>query len=142
MTGMRLDIGRDKRGVTWINDTYNANPESVKAALQVLQNQAGQRKIAVLGDMYELGRYEQEGHQEVGQKAVQLGIDYLVAVGNLGKIIAEKAKTLEGHTVITWAEDNKQAIAHLEQLLQQGDVVLVKGSRGMAMEEIIEKFMG
>ena len=142
MTGMRLDIGRDKRGVTWINDTYNANPESVKAALQVLQNQAGQRKIAVLGDMYELGRYEQEGHQEVGQKAVKLGIDYLVAVGNLGKIIAEKAKTLEGHTVITWAEDNKQAIAHLEQLLQQGDVVLVKGSRGMAMEEIIEKFMG
>lgn len=142
MTGMRLDIKQNKQGVTLINDTYNANPQSVKAALQVLKNQTGQRKIAVLGDMYELGKYEQEGHQEVAQEAVRLGIDHLVAVGSLGKIIAEKAEMLAGNTLVTWAEDNRQAIACLEQLLQPGDVVLVKGSRGMAMEEIVEKFMG
>ena len=142
MTGMRLDIKMNEQGITWINDTYNANPQSVKAALQVLKNQAGQRKIAVLGDMYELGKYEQEGHQEVGLEAVKLGLEHLVAVGSLGRIIAEKAELMKGHTVVTWVKDNKQAIAYLEQLLQAGDVVLVKGSRGMAMEEIIENFMG
>lgn len=142
MTGMRLDIKQSDAQITWINDTYNANPASVKAALQVLQKQSGKRKIAVLGDMYELGKYEQLGHQEVGEEAVHLGIDYLLAVGSLGKLIAEQAEKIVGTTKVAWVENNSQAIAYLRQLLQPEDVVLVKGSRGMAMEEIVEKFMG
>lgn len=142
LTGMRLDIQQDKQGITWINDAYNANPESVKAALQVLMGQPGQRKIAVLGDMYELGCYEQPGHQEVGQAAAISGIEQLVAVGQLGRIIAEAATNQPGQMNVRWAEDNQQAIDLLQVLLKPGDVVLVKGSRGMAMEEIVEKFMG
>ena len=140
LTGMRLDIQVTAQGVTVINDTYNANPDSMKSALAVLMQRKGNRKVAVLGDMYELGKYEAESHREVGQAAALQQVDYVVAVGRLGRLIGEAAQ--EAGCQVDWAEENQQALLYLQQYLQPGDVVLVKGSRGMQMEQIVQNLMG
>lgn len=140
LTGMRLDTTVSKDGITIINDAYNANPDSMKSALSVLMNRKGNRKVAVLGDMYELGRYEEESHREVGVAAADMKVDYVVAVGKLGKLIGDEAS--KRGVQVDWADDNQKAIEYLVKYLNSGDVMLVKGSRGMQMEEIVQKFMG
>lgn len=140
LTGMRLDVMVTANGVTIINDAYNANPDSMKSAISVLVQRKGKRKVAVLGDMYELGKYELESHREVGLAAAEQQVDYLIVVGLLGKQIGEAANA--AGCQVDWAENNEEAIQHLQQYLQPGDVVLVKGSRGMKMEQIVQKFMG
>lgn len=140
LTGMRLDITVSDTGVTVINDAYNANPDSMRSALEVLMQRTGGRKVAVLGDMYELGRYEAESHREVGRAAAELQVDYVVAVGELGRMIGEAAK--ENGCMVDWANNNEEAIQLLKQYLCSGDVVLVKGSRGMKMEQIVQNLMG
>lgn len=140
LTGMRLDITVSDTGVTVINDAYNANPDSMKSALAVLMQRKGNRKIAVLGDMYELGKYEEESHREVGRAAAEQEVDYLIAVGSLGRLIGESAK--EAGCRVALAETNEQAVQILQQYVASGDVVLVKGSRGMQMEQIVQNLMG
>lgn len=140
LTGMRLDLLCNADGITIINDAYNANPDSMKSAIAVLMKKKGKRKIAVLGDMYELGCYEEESHREVGLAAAEQQVDYVIAVGQLGKLIGEAAQ--KAGCIVDWAEDNIQAIEFLQQYVQSGDVVLVKGSRGMKMEQIVQKLMG
>lgn len=140
LTGMRLDIMVSDTGVTVINDAYNANPDSMKSALAVLMQRKGNRKIAVLGDMYELGKYEEESHREVGRAAAEQKVDYLIAVGSLGRLIGESAK--EAGCRVALAETNEQAVQILQQYVASGDVVLVKGSRGMQMEQIVQNLMG
>jgi UDP-N-acetylmuramoyl-tripeptide--D-alanyl-D-alanine ligase len=138
LTGMRLDV-INCGGLKIINDTYNASPASTKAALQTLADLAGERrKIAVLGNMLELGPRALEGHREIGETAAVLNLAGLVAVGDLAAAIydgaigagfpAEKAYQ---------CLDNSEAAGVLKKLLQAGDVVLVKGSRGMKMEQIV-----
>jgi UDP-N-acetylmuramoyl-tripeptide--D-alanyl-D-alanine ligase len=119
-----------------LDDTYNSSPASCIAALNLLEELEG-HKIAVLGDMYELGDYEQEAHRLVGQRARQV-VDVLVAVGHLGRTIGEEA--LEAGMApdrVYLAETNAEAIDLLQTLIQSGDRILIKGSRGMAMEEIV-----
>ena len=140
LTGMRLAMTVSAQGVKIINDAYNANPDSMKSALGVLVQQKGDRKIAVLGDMYELGCYEEESHKEVGTAVAAQKIDYLIAVGALGKLIGEAAQVAGCH--VDWAENNEQAITLLRQYVHADDVVLVKGSRGMQMEQIVQNMMG
>lgn len=140
LTGMRLDIQVTHTSVTVINDAYNANPDSMKSAIAVLMQRKGNRKIAVLGDMYELGKYETESHREVGRAAALQQVDYVIAVGRLGRLIGEAAQ--EAGCRVDWAEQNEQALIYLQQYLQSGDVVLVKGSRGMQMEQIVQNLMG
>ena len=140
LTGMRLDITVSDAGVVVINDAYNANPDSMKSALAVLMQRKGNRKIAVLGDMYELGKYEEESHREVGRAAAEQKVDYLIAVGGLGRLIGEAAR--EAGCAVALAETNDQAIQILKQYVASGDVVLVKGSRGMQMEQIVQNLMG
>ena len=140
LTGMRLDITVSDAGVVVINDAYNANPDSMKSALAVLMQRKGNRKIAVLGDMYELGKYEEESHREVGRAAAEQKVDYLIAVGGLGRLIGEAAR--EAGCSVALAETNDQAIQILKQYVASGDVVLVKGSRGMQMEQIVQNLMG
>lgn len=120
-------------GVTVIDDSYNASPDSMKSALSVLESRnVSGKKIAVLADMLELGSYAEEGHRSVGQFAAQHGVTDLIAVGELARHIAagygSSAKL---------AADNTEAIAMLKELLSPGDAVLVKGSRGMHTEEIV-----
>ncbi|MEG6521883.1 UDP-N-acetylmuramoyl-tripeptide--D-alanyl-D-alanine ligase [Desulfotomaculum sp. 1211_IL3151] len=141
LTHSRLEI-LQRRGLTIINDTYNANPSSTKAALRVLAETAKGRKIAVLGNMYELGNMEQSGHFEVGETAAAIPVDYLVTVGNLAEWVARGA--LAGGLAqekIYPCEENARAVEVLGGLARAGDTILIKGSRGMHMEEIVKAMM-
>jgi len=133
---LRLVAVPGPRGSTILDDTYNSSPISALAALNLLAELEG-RKIAVLGDMLELGDYEQEGHEKVGMRALEVA-DVLIAVGRLGRII--------GETALRWGmspdqvyivENNAEAIALLENKVLPNDVILVKGSRALKMEEIV-----
>ena len=123
---------------TIIDDTYNANPTSTLAALNLLEELEG-RRVAVLGDMLELGAYQERGHRLVGHRAAEV-VARLVTVGPRARIIAEGARAagLE-HGAILEVDDNALAVDALGQLVAPGDIILVKGSRAMRMEEIVEK---
>lgn len=139
LTGMRLEIIETGR-LKIINDAYNASPASVKAALQTLIELAGKRRtVALLGNMLELGPRSAEGHREVGETAARLKLDCLVTVGDLAAAASEGAidAGLDVERVFH-CDDNSGAIKILKGLLQDGDVVLVKGSRGMKMEQIVQ----
>lgn len=124
------------RSTTILDDTYNAGPLSTTAALEFLGTLGG-RAVAVLGDMLELGAEEEEGHRQVGRKAAQT-VAKLIAVGPRARIIAEEARAngMSHHDIHT-AKNHEEALAYLKDLLTPGDYVLVKGSRGMAMETIV-----
>jgi UDP-N-acetylmuramoyl-tripeptide--D-alanyl-D-alanine ligase len=123
-------------GSTLLDDTYNASPMSTIAALNLLDDLSG-RRIAVLGDMAELGDQEEEGHRRVGCRAADT-VDLLITVGPRAHMIADEARDCGlAPEAVTEVETNDQAIEHLRQMVQPGDIVLVKGSRSMAMEEIV-----
>ena len=118
-----------------LDDTYNATPESTMAALDILNEVKGLH-IAVLGDMLELGEYEQQGHEQVGKHAAAK-VDILIAVGPRSKNMVEAAiqAGLSAGSVF-WFEDALQALDPLKKYLKEGTVALVKGSHGMRMERI------
>jgi UDP-N-acetylmuramoyl-tripeptide--D-alanyl-D-alanine ligase len=121
---------------TILDDTYNASPASSLAALDFLASMNG-HKIAVLGDMRELGAMEKPGHQIVGERVAQVA-DILIAVGARGKWIGEAARDAGMIAEkIFFAENNARAIEIVREIARAGDVILVKGSRGVAMEEIV-----
>ena len=132
----RLTVKRGMKGCTIIDDTYNASPASTLAALDLLSELKG-RKIAVLGDMLELGSFEVEGHRQVGRRAAEV-VDKLMVVG-------ERARTIGGEALrcglkrVHFVNSNDEAAGRLQECLGPGDYVLVKGSRGMAMEQIVDR---
>ena len=119
-------------GITVIDDTYNASPDSMKAAMDLLVSMEGKRKIAVLGDMYELGKETETFHRQVGEYARKLGIDCLYGVGEIAENIVEGFGP-RGKYYLKKSEFIKDG----EDRISHGDVVLFKGSRGMAMEELV-----
>jgi len=123
----RWDVINRPDGVKIINDTYNANPQSMTAALKVLAWLSG-RKIAVLGDMFELGKRTKPAHQKIGQLSRKLGVDILMSIGNLSKPM------MADHHFA----GKPAAIKKLKQLIKPGDRILVKASRGMKLEDIVE----
>jgi UDP-N-acetylmuramoyl-tripeptide--D-alanyl-D-alanine ligase len=133
---LRLITVPAEKGATILDDTYNASPASSLAALNLLAELDG-RKLAVLGDMLELGEEEWRGHQIVGGRAAQI-VDVLIAVGARGKWIGQAARDagLAAERVF-FAADNPQAIGILREVTRAGDLILIKGSRGMQMEEIV-----
>jgi UDP-N-acetylmuramoyl-tripeptide--D-alanyl-D-alanine ligase len=135
---LRLLVVPGLRGSTILDDTYNASPASTIAALNLVEELDG-RKIAVLGDMLELGVYEEEGHRKVGRRAMDV-VAVLITVGERGRLIAEEALAcgMEGDKVFV-QEDNDSAVACLRGIIAPGDIILVKGSRGMKMEEIVNE---
>lgn len=139
LTGMRLAVF-DCGGLTIINDAYNANPASARAALSTQFDLAGaRRRLAVLGGMFELGARAAAGHREVGEEAAALAVDGLVTVGDLAIGIADGARKAGLPPArIFHCAGNEEAAGVLGELLREGDVVLVKGSRGMRMEEIVD----
>ena len=133
---IRLVAVPGPRGSTLLDDTYNSSPASAIAALNLLAELEG-RKIAVLGDMLELGSYEEEGHKLVGRRAMDV-VELLVAVGPRGRILGQEALSLgmkPDHVYL--CESNQAAIEYLHETIRPGDCVLVKGSRGIKMEEIV-----
>ena len=135
-TQLRLAAVSTKSGALLLDDTYNASPDSVMAALNLLDELQG-NKCAVLGDMLELGFYEQQGHEMVGVRAAQV-VKRLVTVGERAKTIALSAKRSGlSSSVITSVDSTEDAINALKGTLHQNDVVLIKGSHGLHMEEIV-----
>lgn len=134
---LRLIVESGINGSTLIDDSYNASPASTLAALNLLTELEG-RKVAVLGDMRELGTYSEEGHRLVGRRAADV-VEVLVAVGALGSIIGQEALALgKDPKSVFIAPTNDEAVQQLTSVLRPGDVVLIKGSRGMQMETIVE----
>lgn len=140
LSPMRMHI-QSLHGATFINDAYNANPASMRAALDALvQYAAGARTIAVLGDMLELGRIAEEAHRDIGRHVRRLRVDALVTVGPLARLIAEAAvgEGMDASKVFPCGS-TAEAARCLREILCAGDVVLVKGSRGVRMEQVISE---
>ncbi len=122
---------------TLIDDCYNANPGSMKSALDLLAY-ATQRKVAVMGDMFELGEHENVLHEETGAYAAQKGIDVIVCIGNLSKHMEKGAKAVGQQSQVYYFADKQSFLDEANQILQQGDAVLLKASHGMHFEELLE----
>lgn len=139
----RLNIINLEEGGAVINDTYNANPVSMMAALEVGKTLARKgRTVAVLGDMLELGAYEVSGHWEVGKRAAELGIDLLVAVGERSRDIARGAVEAGMDPASVKHFNKKQdSLTWLKENINKEDVVLFKASRGMQLETLLEQWM-
>jgi UDP-N-acetylmuramoyl-tripeptide--D-alanyl-D-alanine ligase len=135
-TQLRLAAVRSTSGALILDDTYNASPQSTLAALNLLEELEG-RKVAVLGDMLELGPYEDEGHEMVGLRAAEV-VDELVCLGKRARRIASAAQQagLPSSSVVE-LDEAQQVIEYLQPRLQASDVVLVKGSHGMRMDRIV-----
>jgi UDP-N-acetylmuramoyl-tripeptide--D-alanyl-D-alanine ligase len=140
---LRMEIVRLKGGVTMINDAYNANPKSMESALQVLCEVRGKgRAIAVLGDMLELGDFSVKAHQRVGEKVGELSIDFLLALGEEAPVVVESAirQGLDPERARV-VESHSEAVSMLRNMVREGDWILVKGSRRMAMEKVAAGLM-
>jgi len=135
-TQLRLVAVAGPEGSLILDDTYNASPESVVAALNLLNELEG-RRVAVLGDMLELGSYEETGHRLVGRRAREVA-DLLVTVGVRARLIADEAREagLPADAVVE-LDDSEQALAFLRLNIRRGDVVLLKGSRGVKLDRIV-----
>jgi UDP-N-acetylmuramoyl-tripeptide--D-alanyl-D-alanine ligase len=139
LTKARLQI-KEIHGVQFIDDSYNANPDSMKAALRTLvELDADGKRIAVLGEMRELGDESERGHLEVGETAAALRIDYLIAIGKVAAAIARAAERagLEKTRAVT---STSEAVEILAEIAEPGDLVLIKGSRAARTERVMEEF--
>jgi UDP-N-acetylmuramoyl-tripeptide--D-alanyl-D-alanine ligase len=141
----RMELHERSDGVVVLNDAYNANPASMIAAIDTLSDIAGRRSgrgVAVLGEMLELGHEAAHAHRDVGVYAAAAGVDVLVTVGEQAALIARGATGSPGWaglTVETAGRD--QALAWVRQNVAPGDVVLVKASRGAALEHVAEQLL-
>lgn len=136
---MRMNIKKYENHITIIDDTYNASPDSMKAALNVLAGfEVKGKKIAVLGDMFEMGDFAPSLHNEVGEYAGQVGIDALYAVGELAEHIYKGTITQDAKMTIKYYKDKESFINEASLMIHTDDVVLVKASRGMQFEKIVE----
>ncbi len=139
-TRMRMNVLRRGAGVTILDDTYNANPQSMRAAISALSDSRGSRKVAILGDMLELGPFAPALHAGVGEYLGQARIDCLVAVGELAGHIAQAARDA-GVPQVFQCRDREEAKAVLPQVLGPDCTVLVKASRGMKLEELTARLL-
>lgn len=133
---LRLQI-EVKKGIVFVCDYYNAGPASVAGAFEVLMARKGQKKIAILGDMLELGSYEEEAHLDIGRLAARCDIDHVFTLGSRARLIGKGALG-EGFPAGRWHHsESPESIANdLLKVLCPGDVVLIKGSRAMHMEDV------
>ena len=135
-TKMRLDIIKNNK-MTIINDAYNASPDSMEAALKILGRYKN-RKVAILGDMFEMGEHSEYGHRLVGKYAID-NTDLLVAIGKDAIFMCDEAKSLGfDESNIYYFNTKEEAIENIDRLIKEDDVVLVKASRGMQLEKIVE----
>ena len=139
LTKARLQI-KEIGGVQFLDDSYNANPDSMKAALRTLMELDTEgKRIAVLGEMRELGAESERGHREIGETTATLGVDQLITIGTAAEFIAEGARTA-GLNKVSAARSTAEAARLLGEIAEPGDLVLIKGSRAARTEEVIEKF--
>ena len=138
LTAKRLNI-RGKNGIKVIDDTYNACPESMRSAINTLVATKGLRKVAVLGDMLELGPESQRFHKEIGVYAGEKDIDLVVAIGPESRALAAGSREVLGSEKVMYFPTKEAFIDKAAEVIMPGDVVLVKASRSMEMEQIVKK---
>ena len=139
LTKARLQI-KEINGVQFLDDSYNANPDSMKAALRTLvELDTEGKRIAVLGEMRELGAESERGHREVGETAATLGVDQLITIGDTAELIAEGARTA-GLDKVSSVPSTAEATKLLGEIAEPGDLVLIKGSRAARTEQVIQQF--
>lgn len=139
LTDKRLSV-KGHNGIKVIDDTYNASPDSMKSALDVLMHTPGLRKIAILGDMFELGAVSKSQHELVGIYAAEQGVQQIIAIGDHAQYLADGAKSLN-HKAVFYYKNKESFLKEMSSMIEKGDVILVKGSRGMEMEKIVKKLM-
>jgi UDP-N-acetylmuramoyl-tripeptide--D-alanyl-D-alanine ligase len=144
----RMELLESPDGVVVLNDSYNANPSSMAASLEALAHlRVAGRRIAVLGDMRELGEHSVAAHTDIGRLLATLGIDQLVAVGVGGAEIAQaavrgaEAAAGSGAIAIDVVADADAATVVLERIVQPGDAVLVKASRAVGLQTVAERLV-
>lgn len=135
LTKKRMEINKAKNGATIINDCYNANYDSMKAAIEYLQTIDNKRRIAVLGDMLELGEFSEKLHEDVGKEIKN--IDILITSGKLAKSIAKTATAKEIYEL----ENNEEVIGKLKEIMSPDDVILLKASNSMNFDEIVNNLV-
>jgi len=141
---LRTPIGRMNllpglKGSFLLDDTYNASPVSTLAALNTLAQLQAERKIAILGDMLELGTQSEMGHREVGKRVAQLKLDLVVVMGDrMQDAVRELIAQGYPASQIMNFKDHSAAVLALAELIKEGDFILIKGSQGMRMEKIVE----
>lgn len=135
LTKGRMEIEKAKCGASIINDTYNANYDSMKAAIEYLEKIEGKRKIAVLGDMKELGEYSESLHRKVGEEVKD--IDILITIGELAKCIEETADVRE----MLHFDNNESALEYLKKIMKKDDIILLKASNSMKFCDIAKKLI-
>lgn len=138
LTGMRMELLKSKNEYLIINDAWNASPNSVQAAIESFEELSGyNKKILILGDMLELGDKEIEYHKQIGRFIVRYDIDFLFTLGELARhTLLEAQKGMKKGRVKSFEEKNS-LIESVKTILSPNDIVLVKGSRGMALEEVV-----
>ena len=139
-TRMRMNIVHRGDNIVILDDAYNANPQSMRAAISVLADSGSARKVAILGDMFELGPFAPALHHEVGECLGKAGIQCLVAVGELAGHIAAGARE-SGVPAVYHCEDKSAAMAVLPRVVEPDSTILVKASRGMKLEELTARLM-
>ena len=135
LTKKRMEILKAKCGAIIINDTYNANYDSMKAALEYLQGLEGRRKIAILGDMLELGEYSEQIHTDIGR--VINNVDILITVGKEARNIQKYAKAKE----MLAFDTNEEVISKIKNIMQENDAILLKASNSMKLSEITDSII-
>lgn len=140
LTKKRMDILKISNNITIINDSYNASYESMKASIEYLSKINGNRKIAVLGDMFELGGFSKELHEKVGEEVIKNSIDILICCGENSKFIVDKVQKLGMNKENIYYMDNINEITEkLKDIIEKDDAVLIKASNGMKFFEIAQK---
>ena len=140
LTKKRMEIIKLKNGATIINDSYNASFESMKASIEYLASTNANRKIAVLGDMFELGEFSEELHRKVGKEVADNNIDKLFTIGASAKFIIEEAiKNGISDKNVYYASTQDELIEMLKQQIESEDTILVKASNGMRLFDVVEK---
>lgn len=141
LSGMRYrKIFFEPRGLTLINDAYNANPRSMEGALGSFAREKAQRKIAVLGDMLELGSFAEDAHRELGRQAARVGLDCLFVIGDYAPLVVEEAKLGGMNKAEAFGIDNIEELSdRLDEILRAGDMILLKASRALRLERIPER---
>lgn len=138
LSSNRMDMQKIKNNITVINDSYNANLDSMKAAISVLSKMKAKRKIAVLGNMFELGEYTEEIHKKVGKFVAENNIDILITVGKYAEYIAEEAKKNNVNETIYICKNIEEASKILNKEMKKNDFILLKASNSMNFSKILE----
>lgn len=139
LTKNRMEV-IERNGIKVINDTYNAGYDSMKAALEYLGGRTAKRKIAILGNMLDMGKFMEEIHEGIGEEVYKNKIDILITVGDDAKYIAQKALELGMNEKDVFAYNvNEDAITKAKEIMREGDYILVKASHKLNFKQIVEE---